>query len=446
MKDERTQFDESIREILSSTEEEVPSRVWEGIEARLDAAAASKKPAVAWWWKAAAGTLGVAAAAAAAFVVFDLSKVSAPEEAALLAEAPAQVEAQVETPAQAVETPVEVAAQLAEAPSESTVQFAEAAGKALPSKEGKSEPAGSETGSASENAAPAAETLDAETPVAEAPADQTPASDAPIEVVKSENKPLLADASRSVSAKPSETTSDLTVDNSDIEAVYGKEEASSARRAHPLELTLGANSGAGPQKNSSVPRLYAKGTKSPSATTVVENANPDSYNIPLSFGVGVKFRILPWLSIGTGVNYTLLGKKVSATYSEVDDYGNLLASYTTDMKNTQHYIGVPLDVYFRVFGNKNWEAYALVGGTVEKCIVNHYGGKYEGTSISYNKKVSGVQTSVKAGFGVEYSPVDFLGIYIDPSVRYYFNNSQPRSIRTAQPLAFGLEAGIRFKI
>ena len=162
--------------------------------------------------------------------------------------------------------------------------------------------------------------------------------------------------------------------------------------------------------------------------------------------MGVKFRILPWLSIGTGVNYTLLGKKVSATYSEVDDYGNLLASYTTDMKNTQHYIGVPLDVYFRVFGNKNWEAYALVGGTVEKCIVNHYGGKYEGTSISYNKKVSGVQTSVKAGFGVEYSPVDFLGIYIDPSVRYYFNNSQPRSIRTAQPLAFGLEAGIRFKI
>ena len=216
MKDERTQFDESIREILSSTEEEVPSRVWEGIEARLDAAAASKKPAVAWWWKAAAGTLGVAAAAAAAFVVFDLSKVSAPEEAALLAEAPAQVE----TPAQAVETPVEAAAQLAEAPSESTVQFAEAAGKALPSKEGKSEPTGSETGSATENAASAAETLDAETPVAEAPADKTPASDAPIEVVKSENKPLLADASeasRGANAKPSETTSDLTVDNSDIE-------------------------------------------------------------------------------------------------------------------------------------------------------------------------------------------------------------------------------------
>ncbi len=428
MKDERTQFDESIREILSSTEEEVPSRVWEGIEARLDAAAASKKPAAAWWWKVAAGTLGVAAATAAAFVVFDLSRVSAPEEAALLAEAPAQIESPVEASAQAVEAPVGAPAQSKESSEsislagESTVQFAET---------------------------PAAETLDAETTVAEAPTDSTPSDEAPIEVVKSENKPLLADAAqafRGVDAKPSEATSDLVVDNSDIEAVYGKEETSAARRAHPVELTLGANSGAGPQKNSSVPRLYAKGTKSPSATTVVENANPDSYNIPLSFGVGVKFRILPWLSVGTGVNYTLLGKKVSATYSEVDDYGNLITSYTTDMKNTQHYIGVPLDVYFRVFGNKHWEAYALVGGTVEKCLVNHYGGKYEGTSISYNKKVSGVQTSVKAGFGVEYSPVDFLGIYIDPSVRYYFNNSQPRSIRTAQPLAFGLEAGVRFKI
>lgn len=414
MKDERTQFDESIREILSSTEEEVPSRVWEGIEARLDAAAASKKPAAAWWWKVAAGALGVAAATAAAFVVFDLSRVSAPEEAALLAEAPAQIESPVEASAQAVEAPAQSkeSSESISSAGESTVQFAEA-------------------------------------PAAETSADENPASEAPIEVVKSENKPLLADAaqaSRGVDAKPSEATSDLVVDNSDIEAVYGKEEASAARRAHPVELTLGANSGAGPQKNSSVPRLYAKGTKSPSATTVVENANPDSYNIPLSFGVGVKFRILPWLSVGTGVNYTLLGKKVSATYSEVDDYGNLITSYTTDMKNTQHYIGVPLDVYFRVFGNKHWEAYALVGGTVEKCLVNHYGGKYEGTSISYNKKVSGVQTSVKVGFGVEYSPVDFLGIYIDPSVRYYFNNSQPRSIRTAQPLAFGLEAGVRFKI
>ncbi len=402
MEDERTQFDESIREILSSTEEEVPSRVWEGIEARLDGAASSKKPVVAWW-KVAAGAMGVAAAVAAAFVLSDLSRVSTPEEAALLAEAPSQVEASTsaDMPSVAAVQPGESSRSISllEKP---TVQLAEAAS--------------------------------AETSAVDASADENPAAEAPVEVVKSENRDLLADAAS------------ITVDNSDIEAVYGKEETVASRRSLPLELTLGANSGAGPQKNSSVPRLYAKGTKSPSATTVVENANPDSYNIPLSFGLGVKFRILDWLSIGTGINYTLLGKKVSATYYEKDDYDNTITSYTTDMKNTQHYIGVPLDVYFRVFGNKNWEAYALVGGTVEKCFVNHYGGKYEGTSISYNKKVSGVQTSVKAGFGVEYSPVDFLGIYIDPSVRYYFNNNQPRSIRTAQPLAFGLEAGLRFKI
>ncbi len=402
MEDERTQFDESIREILSSTEEEVPSRVWEGIEARLDGAASSKKPVVAWW-KVAAGAMGVAAAVAAAFVLSDLSRVSTPEEAALLAEAPSQIEASTsaDMPSVAAVQPGESSRSISllEKP---TVQLAEAAS--------------------------------AETSAVDASADENPAAEASVEVVKSENRDLLADAAS------------ITVDNSDIEAVYGKEETVASRRSLPLELTLGANSGAGPQKNSSVPRLYAKGTKSPSATTVVENANPDSYNIPLSFGLGVKFRILDWLSIGTGINYTLLGKKVSATYYEKDDYDNTITSYTTDMKNTQHYIGVPLDVYFRVFGNKNWEAYALVGGTVEKCFVNHYGGKYEGTSISYNKKVSGVQTSVKAGFGVEYSPVDFLGIYIDPSVRYYFNNNQPRSIRTAQPLAFGLEAGLRFKI
>lgn len=442
MEDERTQFDESIREILSSTEEEVPSRVWEGIEARLDGAASSKKPVVAWW-KVAAGAMGVAAAVAAAFVLSDLSRVSTPEEAALLAEAPSQIEASTsaDMPSVAAVQPGESSRSISllEKP---TVQLAEAASAETPATETSvAETPATETTVTETSVAetPVTETTVTETTVAEtsavdASADENPAAEAPVEVVKSENRDLLADAAS------------ITVDNSDIEAVYGKEETVASRRSLPLELTLGANSGAGPQKNSSVPRLYAKGTKSPSATTVVENANPDSYNIPLSFGLGVKFRILDWLSIGTGINYTLLGKKVSATYYEKDDYDNTITSYTTDMKNTQHYIGVPLDVYFRVFGNKNWEAYALVGGTVEKCFVNHYGGKYEGTSISYNKKVSGVQTSVKAGFGVEYSPVDFLGIYIDPSVRYYFNNNQPRSIRTAQPLAFGLEAGLRFKI
>ena len=41
---------------------------------------------------------------------------------------------------------------------------------------------------------------------------------------------------------------------------------------------------------------------------------------------------------------------------------------------------------------------------------------------------------------------NFLGIYIDPSLRYYFDNNQPKSIRTAQPLMFGFEMGLRARL
>ena len=87
-----------------------------------------------------------------------------------------------------------------------------------------------------------------------------------------------------------------------------------------------------------------------------------------------------------------------------------------------------------------------MGGCIEKCVSNHYNGVYDNLDINHKTTVEGIQSSVKLGLGVEYSPVKFLGIYIDPSLRYYFDNNQPRSIRTSQPLSFGVEAGLRFKL
>ena len=238
----------------------------------------------------------------------------------------------------------------------------------------------------------------------------------------------------------------LTVDDSDIEAVYGKEKKAGKRRRTPFSLTVGANSGAGPQQNASPVMMLSRGDRAPSGTTVVENAYPESYDLPLSFGIGIRFRLTKWLSIGTGVNYTLLGKKIGGTYYEIDDSGNKVLELETSLHNRQHYIGIPLDLYFSAFRNRRWDIYGTVGGSVEKCLDNRYEGSREGRSISVSKKVNGVQTAVKVGFGVEYSPLDFLGIYIDPSVRYYFDNGQPQSIRTAQPLAFTVEAGLRFNL
>lgn len=213
------------------------------------------------------------------------------------------------------------------------------------------------------------------------------------------------------------------------------------------ELCIGGNSFVGPSRKTESIRMMSQGRfKIPTSTSFVENEDTDYYYLPMSFGVGIKFRIIKWLEIGIGVNYTLLMKRVSGNYYEYDSVGNLVRSCTAELKNSQHYIGIPLDVYFNIYGNEHWNTYASVGGCIEKCVSNHYNGVYDNLDINHKTTVEGIQSSVKLGLGVEYSPVRFLGIYIDPSLRYYFDNNQPRSIRTSQPLSFGVEAGLRFKL
>ena len=62
------------------------------------------------------------------------------------------------------------------------------------------------------------------------------------------------------------------------------------------------------------------------------------------------------------------------------------------------------------------------------------------------EQVGGMQLSAAFGLGAEFALTQHLGLYIDPSLRYYFDCDQPKSIRTAQPLTFGMEAGLRFKL
>ena len=73
-------------------------------------------------------------------------------------------------------------------------------------------------------------------------------------------------------------------------------------------------------------------------------------------------------------------------------------------------------------------------------------GKLIRRSIYHKEKAEGVQLSADAGIGVEFMLGKHMGLYIDPSLRYYFYCGQPKSIRTVQPLMFGFEMGFRFRL
>lgn len=437
-----TQFDEKIREMLSEPQEQLPEGLWEGIESRLEAAATRQRrrgTVLVRRWIAGVGA--VAAAVAAGLVVAHFVPSGRVEGSEVLAENTAvEMSADKFAEETAVNAEREDAGE-ASAGTKKEVRFdvikKKDAGLVAMAVVPVTVPAAEKETKAKEVAK--TPVLASEETEGEERKDGTREDDAAKSLPEDKDATVRVD----VDADGGEPECELKVDNSDIEAAYGKEEDGNdgSYRGTPFGISVGGNSFGGPQKNSGPRRMFSKGNKTPTGKEFVEGSNSDSYNLPLSFGVGVKYSITKWLGIGVGLNYTLLNKKVTGTY--YDEHG---WSCSTDMKNSQHYIGIPLDIYFSVFRTRRWDAYATVGGSVEKCILNRYTGTFEGESLLYTRKVGGVQTSVKVGLGVEFSPLEFLGIYIDPSLRYYFDNKQPRSIRTEQPLAFGVEAGLRFKL
>lgn len=185
-------------------------------------------------------------------------------------------------------------------------------------------------------------------------------------------------------------------------------------------------------------------TPAPDRTGIKETSTKSTYGIPVSAGVGVKVALSPRWSVGTGVNYTMLTRRFYGKYTQVNPSGAIELAVSSDIRNTQHYVGVPVNAYFNIIEQDRVSLYAYGGGCIEKCVSDDY--DVLNTSIFHTEKVKGVQLSANAGIGVEFALGRHVGLYIDPSLRYYFDNGQPNSIRTAQPLMFGFETGLRVNL
>ena len=182
----------------------------------------------------------------------------------------------------------------------------------------------------------------------------------------------------------------------------------------------------------------------PKKTGIEETSTRGSYGIPVSFGAGVKVDISDRWSIGTGLNYTLLSRQFYGKYTQINANGGIDNSLSSDIRNVQQYIGIPVNAFYDMISNERISLYAYAGGSVEKCVSDRY--SILGTSIVHKEKADGVQLSANAGIGVEFMLGKHIGMYIDPSIRYYFDNGQPKSIRTTQPLMMGFEMGFRARL
>ena len=401
MFDENTNIDQDLmmRSILEGAEEEVPAGVWEGVSAGLDKAARTK--AVALWFKRAG--IGVAAAAAAV--------------AALLLLQPGDGDMDIVPVSEDLIAVVE--------PETVTAQQTTYMAKATP---------------AASSAKPA---MKSETVPSEIASTEEIYTDQTVETVSSAEEtkePTIQTTSKKSEAKEKWHY----YDNTDISALQGQIlDPVPPHRIPNVSLVLSGLTGTNAAQNENTKNIFKSPElpSGPSRTGVKQTSTNSTYDIPLSFGAGVRVELSHKWSIGTGVNYSILSRKFFGTYTQVNTLGVVENSTSSDIRNTQHYIGIPVNAYYDIVNSRNVNLYAYAGGTVEKCITDRY--DILGTAMVHKEKAQGVQLSANAGIGVGFKVGRHLGIYIDPSLRYYFDCNQPVSIRTAQPLMLGFEVGLR---
>lgn len=199
------------------------------------------------------------------------------------------------------------------------------------------------------------------------------------------------------------------------------------------------------QASSKAPMLSRRGAAAaaaPQKGVFNPNADTDKPGFPFSVGLGVKWNFAPRWGIGTGVNYTNLSRSFTADYA---DDGFVLTQVPVD--NIQHWIGVPVNFYFDVVRSPRWRVHVLAAGEMDYLLANNFT-VHGNKPIPWQKKDVSFQWSAGLGAGAEFMITPWLGIYLNPTVRYYFTRASGADINglPVHPVRFMMEGGLRFSI
>ena len=184
----------------------------------------------------------------------------------------------------------------------------------------------------------------------------------------------------------------------------------------------------------------------PTKTGITREGTEFSFGLPVSAGIGFRYDFSPRWGIGTGIVYTNLSRSFLGDYSVVENGELTKQLFDTDITNQQHYFGIPVNVFFNIVNTGNWNFHVRLDGMGEKLVNNHFLVHDSAGDIHFSEKAAGLQFSAGVGVGVEFKFSPYVGIYFDPTLRYYFDCGQPRSLRTIQPLRMDFEAGLRFSL
>lgn len=174
----------------------------------------------------------------------------------------------------------------------------------------------------------------------------------------------------------------------------------------------------------------------------VEQKTEYDHHLPIRIGLSVAYALTDRLSISSGLTYTRLSSDIKDASRESKYIG----------EQRLHYVGIPLNVSYKVASFRWLGLYGTAGVLAEKCVsgttdegyVENNTMKYTNTQDVSSKPL---QMSVNAGVGIQFDFIDNVGIYAEPGLSYYFDDgSALQTIYKEKPLNFNLNVGVRFRL
>ena len=143
------------------------------------------------------------------------------------------------------------------------------------------------------------------------------------------------------------------------------------------------------------------------------------HHLPLRFGLSLQYQLNDRLSLLSGISYTYLYSEFSIPLYQSANFDQKL-----------HYLGLPIGLSWHLLTATRFRLYLTGGMMLEKCL---------------NEKPW--QWSVNGAAGAEYAITSQLGVYLEPSLGYYFSDgTQFEHYYKEHPLAPSIEFGLRLHI
>lgn len=154
---------------------------------------------------------------------------------------------------------------------------------------------------------------------------------------------------------------------------------------------------------------------------------------PIAFGLSVSYPLSTKWLLSTGVTYTRLHS----------DFASIINGTSISQEQTLHYLGIPLNVQYRLFHLGGLNVYLSGGAEADYNIK----ARLESMGVTQHIDRDRWQFSVQGGVGVQYDVLPQLGIYVEPGVKYYFDNgSRLRNFFKDRPTSLNLQLGLRLNI